>query len=63
MTTSPQLPGFEDVWAAQERAHQALGAHHADYDRAVLERQQTEAAFNIALDLADLHAAEAEAGS
>ena len=43
----PRFPDMHELWAAQDaplQAHQA-GCSDADYDRLVLERQQTEAAY------------------
>jgi hypothetical protein len=43
----PQFPDMRELWAAQDaplQAHQA-GCSDLDYDRLVLERQQTEAAY------------------
>jgi hypothetical protein len=64
-TIGPQLPGFEELWAAQERA--AVMAEtgtgtDAEYEAAVAERQQTEAAFLHNIDRQLDAALEAEAG-
>ena len=47
----PALPGFEELWAAQERAAELTETGtDAEYATAIAERQQTEAAFLQNLD-------------
>jgi maltose-binding protein MalE len=59
----PQLPGFEELWAAQERAAELTETGtDAEYEAAVAERQQTEAAFLHNIDRQLDAALEAEAG-
>ena len=43
----PQFPTMEDVWRAQDAPLEAdhAGCSNAEYDRLVLERRQTEAAY------------------
>ena len=43
----PQFPTMEDVWRAQDAPAEAdrAGCSNAEYDRLVLERRQTEAAY------------------
>ncbi|MGH3254822.1 MAG: hypothetical protein ACRDOU_05330 [Streptosporangiaceae bacterium] len=57
----PQFPDMEDVWRAQDAPAEAdrAGCSAAEYDRLVLERQQTEAAYLEGYDRELLRAREA----
>lgn len=57
----PQFPTMEDVWRAQDAPREAdrAGCSNAEYDRLVLERQQTGLAYLEGYDRALLHAREA----
>jgi len=57
----PQFPDMEDVWRAQDATAEAdrAGCTAAEYDRLVLERRQTEAAYLERYDRDLLRAREA----
>jgi hypothetical protein len=57
----PQFPDMEDVWRTQDAVADAdrAGYSGAGYDRLVLERQQTEAAYLKGYDRELLRAREA----
>jgi hypothetical protein len=58
----PQWPAMAELWAAQDAPILAdtAGCSQAEYDRLVLERQQTEAAYLEGYDRALLRQLEAE---
>ena len=61
-TYGPQFPTIEDLWHAQAAPYEAdlAGCSDAEYDRLVLERQQTEAAYLEGYDRNLMRALEAD---